>query len=152
MSKFFIQTFKFTTSQYRKHDLFNHLSLPYRLFRFQSARKLPFTSFPRFYLLVFQVSLPFLPSSVDWQLHSMFFVSFIKLSFKRFLSIQSFFYSSLSNNRYILIFLRISPRPISISQLQTLLLFHSWPINLIVYKGSYYIAIWDILSWGKFHA
>ena len=30
-----------------------------------------------------------------------------------------------------------SPRPISITQLHTLLHLHLWPINLIVYKGSY---------------
>ena len=30
-----------------------------------------------------------------------------------------------------------SPRPISITQLHTLLHFHLWPINLVVFKGSY---------------
>ena len=30
-----------------------------------------------------------------------------------------------------------SPRPISTSQLKTLLSVHFWPINLMVYKGSY---------------
>ena len=42
--------------------------------------------------------------------------------------------------------LRSSPRPISIGQLHTLLHFHLRPINLIVYKGSYYLSIWDTLS------
>ena len=44
-----------------------------------------------------------------------------------------------------------SPRPISISPLNTLLHLHSWPINLVVYKGSYYYCR-DILSWSGFHA
>ena len=34
-------------------------------------------------------------------------------------------------------FLWSSPRPISISQLHTLPYFHLWPINLVVFKGSY---------------
>jgi hypothetical protein len=34
-------------------------------------------------------------------------------------------------------FLRSSPRPISTSQLNTLLHLHSWPINHVVYMGSY---------------
>ena len=50
------------------------------------------------------------------------------------------------------ILLRSSPRPISIGQLHTSLCFHLRPINLVVYKGSYYLTIWDILSWGEFHA
>ena len=32
---------------------------------------------------------------------------------------------------------RLSPRPISINQLNTLLYLHLWPINLVVFKGSY---------------
>ena len=32
-----------------------------------------------------------------------------------------------------------SPRPISTSQLNTLLHLHLWPINLVVFKGSYYL-------------
>ena len=32
---------------------------------------------------------------------------------------------------------RSSPRPISTSQLRTLLPLHIWPINLIIYEGSY---------------
>ena len=35
------------------------------------------------------------------------------------------------------LFSRSSPRPISISPLRTSLYFHSWPIYLIVFKGSY---------------
>ncbi len=33
--------------------------------------------------------------------------------------------------------IRISPRPISIGQLRTLLCFHLQPIYLVVFKGSY---------------
>ena len=43
------------------------------------------------------------------------------------------------------------PRPISISQLHTLLYFHLWPIYLVVFKGSYYLRR-DISSWGGLHA
>ena len=43
-------------------------------------------------------------------------------------------------------FLRSSPRPISIGQLNTLLHLHLRPIYLVVFKGSYYLTIWDILS------
>jgi len=42
--------------------------------------------------------------------------------------------------------LRSSPRPISIGQLHALLHLHLRPINLVVFKGSYYLTIWDILS------
>ncbi len=42
--------------------------------------------------------------------------------------------------------LRSSPRPISIGQLHALPHFHPRPINLIVFKGSYYLTIWDTLS------
>ena len=45
-----------------------------------------------------------------------------------------------------------SPRPISIGKLNALLHLHIRPINLVVFKGSYYLTIWDILSWGGFHA
>ena len=41
---------------------------------------------------------------------------------------------------------RSSPRPISIGQLNTLRHLHLRPINLVVFKGSYYLPIWDILS------
>ena len=33
----------------------------------------------------------------------------------------------------------LSPRPISTSQLHALLHLHTWPINLVIYKGSYWI-------------
>ena len=39
-----------------------------------------------------------------------------------------------------------SPRPISISQLHMSPCFHLWPINLVVYKGSYRTTPWEILS------
>ena len=47
---------------------------------------------------------------------------------------------------FLLNLLRSSPRPISIGQLNTLLYLHPRPINLIVFEGSYYLMIWDILS------
>ena len=42
--------------------------------------------------------------------------------------------------------LGLSPRPISIRWLNTLLRLHLEPINLVVYKGSYSVNRWDILS------
>ena len=42
--------------------------------------------------------------------------------------------------------LRSSPRPISIGQLNALPHLHLRPIYLIVFKGSYYLMIWDTLS------
>ena len=42
-------------------------------------------------------------------------------------------------------FLWLSPRPISISQLHTLLRFHLWPINLIVFQGSYYLRMGNLI-------
>ena len=35
----------------------------------------------------------------------------------------------------------LSPRPISTSPLHALLHFHSWPIYLVVFKGSYYLRM-----------
>ena len=43
-------------------------------------------------------------------------------------------------------FLWLSPRFISIGQLNTLLHLHLQPINHIVYVESYYLTVWDILS------
>ena len=55
----------------------------------------------------------------------------------RFVSIFSFLF---------LTFLWLSPRFISIGQLNTLLYLHLQPINHIVYVESYYLTVWDILS------
>ncbi|GEB35925.1 hypothetical protein BPA01_55050 [Brevibacillus parabrevis] len=46
----------------------------------------------------------------------------------------------------------ISPRPISIRQLHALPRFHTEPINLIVYEGSYQLALWEVSSWRGLHA
>ena len=46
---------------------------------------------------------------------------------------------------------RSSPRPISISPLNMSPCLHSWPIYLIVFKGSYLLAQWEISSWSGFH-
>ena len=45
-----------------------------------------------------------------------------------------------------LTFLWLSPRFISIGQLNILLYLHLQPINHIVYVESYYLTVWDILS------
>ena len=52
---------------------------------------------------------------------------------------------------FYLTFLWLSPRFISIGQLNTLLYLHLQPINHIVYVESYYLTVWDILSWGGLH-
>ena len=44
------------------------------------------------------------------------------------------------------VLLWLSPRFISIGQLNTLLYLHLQPINHIVYVESYYLTVWDILS------
>ena len=44
------------------------------------------------------------------------------------------------------------PRPISDSQLHALPHFHLCPIYLVVFKGSYYLSVWEILSLGGLHA
>ena len=70
--------------------------------------------------------------------------SFVKANLfglAKFLFSLSFHINSLS-----LFVKRSSPRPISIGQLNTLLHLHLRPINLVVFKGSYYLTIWDILS------
>ena len=46
---------------------------------------------------------------------------------------------TLKTAQQLLIFFRSSPRPISTSQLKALLPLHTWPINLIIYEGSYQI-------------
>ena len=45
-----------------------------------------------------------------------------------------------------------SPRPISGSPLHALLRFHSCPIYLILFQGSYFLLGRDISSWGGLHA
>ena len=51
----------------------------------------------------------------------------------------------------LLYYLWLSPRFISIGQLSTLLHLHLQPIYHIVYVESYYLTVWDILSWGGLH-
>ena len=46
----------------------------------------------------------------------------------------------------------LKPRPISNSQLHTLPYFHLCPIYLVVFKGSYYLTVWEILSLVGLHA
>ncbi len=41
--------------------------------------------------------------------------------------------------------LRSSPRPISISPLHISLCFHSWPIYLVTFKGTYYFRMGDLI-------
>ena len=52
---------------------------------------------------------------------------------------------------FLLNVLWLSPRFISIGQLNALLHLHLQPINHIVYVESYYLTVWDILSWGGLH-
>ena len=39
---------------------------------------------------------------------------------------------------------RTSPRPISTAKLKTSLCVHLKPINLVVFKGSYQLSLWEI--------
>ena len=48
--------------------------------------------------------------------------------------------------------LRLSPRSISMSKLNTLLHLHLSPINLVFFKGSYQLTLWEISSQGRLHA
>ena len=41
--------------------------------------------------------------------------------------------------------IKSSPRPISTSQLNPLLDLHTWPINLVIYKGSYFLRMRDLI-------
>ena len=52
---------------------------------------------------------------------------------------------------FYLTFLWLSPRFISIGQLNISLYLHLQPIYHIVYVESYYLTVWDILSWGGLH-
>ena len=52
---------------------------------------------------------------------------------------------------FLLNVLWLSPRFISIGQLNALLHLHLQPINHIVYVESYYLMVWDILSQGGLH-
>ena len=53
---------------------------------------------------------------------------------------------------FTLSLLWLKPRPISNSQLHALPHFHLCPIYLVVFKGSYYLSVWEILSLGGLHA
>ena len=58
------------------------------------------------------------------------------------LYLQNYIYKTkLSNCRSCISTLRSSPRPISNSQLHTLLHFHLCPIYLVVFKGSYFFRM-----------
>ena len=58
---------------------------------------------------------------------------------------------SKNTSRFSSLLTWLSPRPISNSQLHTLLCFHLCPIYLVVFKGSYSRRR-DISSWGGLHA
>ena len=60
---------------------------------------------------------------------------------------QNYFAQSLNQAK-----LWSSPRPISTLQLNTSPCLHFEPIYLVVFKGSYLITQWDILSLGRLHA
>ena len=148
----------------------------YNVFKYTKRKSAPFPyllfspsiSGPLRISFVFSIFFP-----EDWQLHSKFFVLsaiflFLSKAPFKFCFSHSFLRSVkiidfLFRNRFRFVsyrlkdflsrfFSRSSPRPISIGQLHALLRFHLRPINLVVCKGSYYLSIWDILSWGEFHA
>jgi hypothetical protein len=57
-----------------------------------------------------------------------------------------FFESRIEVKNFILTWSRLRPRLISTSQLQALLLFHTWPINQIISLESYQLSLWEISS------
>ena len=76
------------------------------------------------------------------------------------LSHRALFIKDIPSKQHTRIFLHLlhfsllwlKPRPISTSQLHTLPYFHLCPIYLVVFKGSYYLMVWEILSLGGLHA
>ena len=74
------------------------------------------------------------------------------------LSHRALFIKDIPSKQHTRIFLHLlhfsllwlKPRPISNSQLHTLPYFHLCPIYLVVFKGSYYLSVWEILSLGGF--
>ena len=62
-----------------------------------------------------------------------------------------FFFSRLiSENQILILFLSklfyiLSPRPISITQLNASLHLHLWPINLVTFKGSYFLRMGSLI-------
>ena len=76
------------------------------------------------------------------------------------LSHRALFIKDIPSKQHTRIFLHLlhfsllwlKPRPISNSQLHTLPYFHLCPIYLVVFKGSYYLSVWEILSLGGLHA
>ena len=54
-------------------------------------------------------------------------------------------------SRLLFLKLWLSPRFISIGQLNSLHYLHLQPIYHIVFMESYYLTVWDILSWGGLH-
>ena len=102
-----------------------------------------FTSVPRLRLRT-----PFVFFPEDLQLHSKYVFAYsAKLSLSCFFKLVKIIESCKRFcKKLFLMLLRSSPRPISIGQLHALLHLHLRPINLVVFKGSYYLTIWDILS------
>ena len=96
-----------------------------------------------------RLNLAFLPQIHNWTASPCQLSFLVKRHVREIidLSFQDTFRSVLLNFT-----LRSSPRPISIGQLNALPHLHLRPIYLIVFKGSYYLMIWDTLSWGQFHA
>ena len=81
--------------------------------------------------------LPFGPLKTDNYIEYVY-----SLSFQYLKAFVNFFYAFLHISTLIsLSFLRISPRPISIGQLNASRRLHLRPINLIVFQGSYNLAV-----------
>ena len=57
-------------------------------------------------------------------------------------------YPSKPNNSLSCLSSWLSPRPISINLLHTSLCFHTWPIYLVVFKGSYFLRMGDLILEG----
>ena len=56
------------------------------------------------------------------------------------------FFQNWINEHWYIHKMWLSPRPISIRQLHALPRFHTEPINLIVFEGSYQLTLWEVSS------
>ena len=93
----------------------------------------------------------------NFLLHSVLYYILFKIAivYSNFLSTLK---NTQMNNRFSPFFidfsflnLQLSPRFISIDQLNTLLYLHFQPIYQLVFLESYYLMVWDILSQGGLH-
>ena len=125
------------------------------LFNLSVSIDLPINVFSDFYLIpfTFPSSSKKVSKKSEGFFHFFYFYT-VLLNYIKFKHTQKY----IDEYRFVLVsiafwflLLWLSPRFISIGQLSTLLHLHLQPINHIVYVESYYLTVWDILSWGGLH-